>query len=101
MVLWDSRTIHCGVGPLKDRGKENFRCVIYLCYTPKSKASKKVIDKRIKAFEDIRMTNHWPHKPKLFSKLPRTYGEELKEMTPFSKPKINDLGKSLVGYSDL
>ena len=99
LVLWDSRTIHCGVGPLKERNSSNFRCVVYLCYTPKSKANKKVFDKRIKAFEELRMTSHWPHKPKLFAKNPRTYGNELKTMTPFNKPKINDLGKSLVGYT--
>ena len=99
LVLWDSRTIHCGVGPIKKRKKSNFRCVVYLCYTPRNKATSKIIDKRIKAFEEVRMTNHWPHKPKLFPKNPRTYGNELKIMNPINKPKINNLGKSLVGYS--
>ena len=30
MVLWDSRTIHCGVEPIKGRLAPNFRCVAYL-----------------------------------------------------------------------
>ena len=99
LVLWDSRTIHCGVGPLKERKNKNFRCVVYLCYTPKKLASKKSIEKKIKAFEELRMTSHWPHKPKLFPKNPRTYGGELKEMEPIKKPKINNLGKRLIGYN--
>lgn len=99
LVLWDSRTIHCGVGPIKDRDDSNFRCVVYLCYTPKKLANKKIIDKRIKAFEEHRMTSHWPHKPKLFAKKPRTYGKELKVMGKIKKPTLTKLGKSLVGYS--
>ena len=99
MVLWDSRTIHCGVEPTKGRDKSNTRCVIYLCYTPKKLASAKVLQKKIKAFEELRMTNHWPHKPKLFGKKPRTYGKEILPMTPFKKPKLTNLGKRLVGYN--
>lgn len=99
MVLWDSRTIHCGVGPIKQRNKLNFRCVVYLCYTPRILASKSIIKKRIKAFEEVRMTSHWPHKPKLFPKNPRTYGGELKQVSIINKPTINNLGKKLVGYN--
>lgn len=99
LVLWDSRTIHCGVGPIKERPSDNFRCVVYLCYTPRSLASKRVIDKRIKAFQEVRMTSHWPHKPKLFPINPRTYGAELKQVSLIEQPEINSIGKRLVGYS--
>ena len=50
-----------------------------MCYTPRSLASKSILAKRIKAFQEVRMTNHWPHKPKLFPINPRTYGAKLKK----------------------
>jgi ectoine hydroxylase-related dioxygenase (phytanoyl-CoA dioxygenase family) len=98
MVLWDSRTIHCGVEPRKQRTMPNFRCVAYLCYMPRSKSNTKEIAKKIKAFEEMRMTSHWPCKVKLFPKMPRTYGATVKEITELPHPEINQLGRRLVGY---
>ena len=99
MVFWDSRTIHCGVEPRKGRAEQNFRCVAYLCYMPRSKALVKDINKKIKAFEEMRMTSHWPCKVKLFPKMPRTYGATIKEVNQLPKPELNDLGRRLVGYN--
>jgi ectoine hydroxylase-related dioxygenase (phytanoyl-CoA dioxygenase family) len=31
LVLWDSRLIHCGQQPVKERAKQNFRFCIYVC----------------------------------------------------------------------
>ena len=98
MVLWDSRTVHCGVEPLKNRSKPNFRCVAYLCYIPRNMASDKILQKRIDAFTDKRMTSHWPHKAKLFGKEPRTYGGEVYETSPLPEPTLTELGKRLVGF---
>ena len=98
MVFWDSRTIHCGVESTKKRVNKKPRAVIYLCYTPRRLASEAVLRKRISAFENMRTTNHWPHKPKLFPKKPRTYGAELKEVADLPPPKLSILGKKLVGY---
>ncbi len=98
MVLWDSRAIHCGVEPRKERALPNFRCVVYLCYMPRSKSNTKEIAKKIKAFEEMRMTSHWPCKVKLFPKMPRTYGATVKEITELPHPEINQLGRRLVGY---
>lgn len=110
MVFWDSRTVHAGKEPEKDRENKKIRCVTYVCYTSRKLAIKKkkngeksyvVLDKRIKAFEEMRTTNHWPHKPLLFSVNPRFYGppsEETKKIRSISKPKISKLGKRLVGY---
>ena len=50
LVLWDSRTIHCGVESLRNRPKENFRSIVYVCYTPRSLSSEKLIKKKQKAF---------------------------------------------------
>ncbi len=98
MVFWDSRTIHCGVEASKNRKSKKPRAVIYLCYTPRRLATATRIKKRILAFENMRTTNHWPHKPKLFPLKPRTYGAELKETTPINPPVLSKLGKKLVGY---
>jgi hypothetical protein len=100
MVLWDSRTIHCGVEPVKKlRTKENFRSIIYVCYMPTNSVNDKILEKRIKAFEDMRTTSHWANKCKLFPKTPRTYGGPLPEITKISSPLLTDLGRSLVGYN--
>jgi hypothetical protein len=47
---------------------------------PRNFASAKNLEKRKKAFNDLRMTSHWPNKPKLFTKFPRTYGKPLKSI---------------------
>lgn len=76
MVLWDSRTIHAGCNPVKGRPSPKLRCVAYLCYTPRSLATPKDLEKKRKAYKEGRTTSHWPHKPKLFGKRPRTYGAD-------------------------
>lgn len=98
LVLWDSRTIHSGKEAQKGRKKDNFRMVSYLCYTPKNLANESIIKKRIKAFEELRTTTHWPHKAKLFSKNPRTYGSELPPIRQIKEPKLDLIGYKLIGY---
>jgi hypothetical protein len=101
IVLWDSRTIHCGTEPLKTRAQPNFRCVAYLCYMPRKLAPEKEIVKKIKAYEEMRVTSHWPCKIKMFPKTPRTYGAELPVITSLPVPVLTEFGKRLVGYSDV
>lgn len=98
LVLWDSRTIHCGVEALKTRKKPNFRAIVYLCYMPRKVCSKKSLIKKQKTFEELRTTSHWPSKPTLFGKNPRTYGGELPITTPVHKPKLSELGRLLAGF---
>lgn len=99
MVFWDSRTIHCGVEADKQRHDTNFRAVIYLCYTPRSWCTKANLAKKIKCLEELRTTNHYPQKPKVFSKTPRTYGgPDVPEITPLEAPVLTPLGKRLAGY---
>lgn len=99
MVFWDSRTIHCGVEAIRGRSVPNFRCVAYLCYMPRKMSTKAQIGKKIKAFEEMRMTSHWPCKVKLFPKMPRTFGAELKPITELNPPEVNELGRRLIGYN--
>ena len=98
MVFWDSRTIHCGTEPMKKRENKNLRNVAYICMTSRDRASDAMLNKKRKAFKDLRMTSHWPHKPKLFPKNPRTYGNPLPNITQVKEPKLTELGYRLAGF---
>ena len=98
LVLWDSRTIHCGIEPNKDRDDKNFRAVIYLCYMPRSLCSDVNLKKKQNAFTELRTTSHYPCEIKLFPKTPRTYGSPLPEIKQINNPILNDLGKKLAGF---
>jgi hypothetical protein len=100
MVLWDSRTIHCGSEALKTRKTQNFRHVVYVCYEPRNRCTQSNLTKKLKAYEEMRMTSHWPCKIKLFPKTPRTYGQPVYEVNELPKPKLSKLGLRLVGGSD-
>ena len=100
LVLWDSRTIHCGKEPNKNRLVPNYRCVVYTCYTPRSKSTFSSLNKKIQAFENLRTTSHWPHKPKMFPKKPRTFGAPLPNITQIPRPVISDIGYRLIGYTE-
>ncbi len=98
IVLWDSRTIHCGTEPLKTRNQMNFRNVAYICMMPRSLANDKSIEKKQKAFNDMRVTTHWANKTKLFAKYPRTYGQPLPNITHINQPVLSELGLKLAGF---
>ena len=65
---------------------------------PRQQATEKQIEKRKRAFKELRMTSHWPCNVKLFAKNPRTYGGALPEITLIEPPTLTQLGKRLVGY---
>jgi hypothetical protein len=102
MVIWDSRTIHCGQGPVKKRASKNYRHVVYVAMTPKKMTSGRVLKNRISAFEKRRMTTHMPYKCKLFGLKPHTYGKPLPDIQSLDETNeplaLTDLGRSLVGY---
>lgn len=98
IVLWDSRTIHCGAGPIRGRIQPNYRAVVYVCYQPRAHATEKDLAKKRKVFEQQRMTSHWAIKSKMFGKAPRTYGKSLPLVTPISPPVLTELGRRLAGY---
>ena len=98
LVLWDSRTIHCGSEALRTRENPKLRAVIYTCYTNRNRATPAMLKKKQKALKELRSTSHWPHKPKLFSKIPRTYGGPMPDITPIEPPKLTELGLKLAGF---
>ena len=97
MVFWDSRTIHCGTEAIRKRGEKKIRNVVYVCMTPRERATEANLRKKRKALNDLRMTSHWPHKPKLFPVNPRTYGGPLPNVVAVPEPKLTDLGRRIAG----
>ena len=98
LVFWDSRTIHCGIEADKKRTTPNIRAVIYLCYMPRSLCNPTNLKKKQKAFNELRTTNHYPCKIKLFPKHPHTYGKIIPEITPIESPIVDELGRKLSGF---
>jgi ectoine hydroxylase-related dioxygenase (phytanoyl-CoA dioxygenase family) len=98
MILWDSRTFHQGIEPRKTREKQNFRGIVYVCMTPRKWSDDKNLLKKQKAFNEMRLTTHWPHKVKLFPKNPRTYGKDIENIGELDNPILSNLGKKLAGF---
>ena len=98
LVLWDSRTIHCGVEPMRTRPRENMRCTVYVCYQPRQMCTPALLRKKQEAFNNLRTTNHYPCKPKLFPERPNTYGGEMPDITPIRPPTLTALGRRLAGF---
>jgi hypothetical protein len=98
LVLWDSRTIHCGIESSKGRPTPKNRYVAYLCYMPRKLATKANLKKKQKAFEDLRTTSHNPCSGRLFGKSPQTYGKTIEEITIISRPELSELGMKLAGF---
>jgi len=97
MVIWDSRCVHHGQQPIKGRKLENIRMCFYVCMAPKTWASDKDIKKKVKLFNEMRMTTHDPIKSKPFAKNPRTYGNTFEVVRKPVSPTLTDLGRSLIG----
>lgn len=100
MVLWDSRTLHCGRQPMQGRANPKIRCIAYLCYMRRDLAHPREIEKKIKAFHEMRTTSHWPGKlsNNVNGRIPHTYGKEVLEMTPMEAPRLGALGRKLAGF---
>jgi hypothetical protein len=84
---------------LPGRLEQNVRMAVYLCYTPRSLASKAFLTRKQKQFNDVRMMSHWPHRGTTFSKGPQLWGKSQLPITPFGKPtNVTPLGMRLAGF---
>jgi len=99
VVLWDSRTAHYGAAPVRGREDPKFRVVAYVCYLPRAKATPKAVKRKREIFEEGRTTSHWPNRPKLFGKLPRTYGRAVPAVRRAAAPQLTPLGRKLAGFN--
>lgn len=83
LVLWDSRCVHQNIPPAFGPDEALQRCIVYTCYQPRELCSRRLVEKKIAAFDGYRMTTHWPaEKVKLFPVNARTYGAEVPVYTP-------------------
>jgi len=106
MVLWDSRTIHSARGPLRGRNYNNsttpptsgMRAVYYVCLAPRNRCTSKMLEKRVKLFEEGRMTFHHPYHVKCPTKYPRKYNGDLPQVNSLTSPLLTELGMRMVGY---
>ena len=98
LVIWDSRTVHTPVKPLKNREQQNTRCIAYLSYSRKTKATVDAIAEKKMAFEHMITTNHYAHKPGFFNTLPRGHQNIQDYVVPINRPVLTKIGLSLVGY---
>jgi ectoine hydroxylase-related dioxygenase (phytanoyl-CoA dioxygenase family) len=97
LVLWDSRTFHQNrYGPQN----EEERIVQYVCYFPKKHENNKsyITEKRLKYFNELRTTTHWPYPIKVISKQPMTYGDNSKiiDYDNLEKPYLDDLKEDIM-----
>jgi hypothetical protein len=98
MVVWESRTIHCGVQAIEGRKTQNTRCVGYISMMPRSLCTKANLKKREKLFLTLRTTSHWAINPKVNPTSPWTYGKPLTEIvSSIAPPTLSKVGLSLVG----
>jgi len=106
ILLWDSRVFHCNTSPTFPEDElfniEKCRMCTYVCMQPKLGANNKQLAKRIKAFKEGRMTNHWSYGPMLTitGKHPRHYGQPHIHPDTTEITTLNPIQKSLVGYSN-
>lgn len=98
LVLWDSRTIHCGIEAYRERLHPKLRAVGYVCYMPRNMATEAQLSKKKKAFEELRTMTHHPCKGKLFGKSPRTYGNIIEDVDRVDRPVVTELGLKLAGF---
>lgn len=93
LVIWDSRMLHDGSQPNKNRFKPNIRAAFYICMLPIQRISeyafsKKIFIKRsLEAVQNGRTTGHWPQYRKLESYQPSSRAEGKTPDPGFIKPK--------------
>ena len=98
VVLWDSRSIHSNTPAKKNRHNQRFRYVVYVCMTPETLCDKKNKKKKKEAFENLRVTSHWPHHIRLFPKNPQTFGKILPNYNIRQEhATLSERGKQLAG----
>ncbi|GFN95682.1 phytanoyl-coa dioxygenase phyh [Plakobranchus ocellatus] len=61
MILWDSRLFHANARPLEGRQHPGrWRFVVFVCMTPSDWATPSDLEIKRKAYNDLRLTTHWP-----------------------------------------
>lgn len=103
LILWDSRTIHWNTSPTGTQTRH----IAYVCYCPRSFASKEVLDKKVEVFKARKGTTHWPNmnvipaeRPGHHFAIPRRPDDSLDpahRTRPFNEPEETPAVMRLVG----
>ena len=98
MVLWESRTVHSGKGPVQGRVRPKNRMVAYVSMMPDDLTPRQRKTKQ-KAIIEGRMTTHWAsQRVKLFGKYPQHRGKGLPEVPDYELPLLTARGAKLAGF---
>jgi ectoine hydroxylase-related dioxygenase (phytanoyl-CoA dioxygenase family) len=99
IVLWDSRTIHCGKQASPQRAQANYRCVVYISMMPRYVIDYNELKKKRDAFNGLRMTSHWSNRTNIFPLYPRGWTEDPKNpVKQLQAPVLTSLGRKLAGF---
>ncbi|RUS81803.1 hypothetical protein EGW08_010440, partial [Elysia chlorotica] len=61
LVLWDSRLFHANARPVEGRQHPGrWRFVVFVCMTPAAWASPSDLQVKRRAYQELKMTTHWP-----------------------------------------
>ncbi|GAA6010569.1 hypothetical protein JCM10207_007743 [Rhodosporidiobolus poonsookiae] len=99
LVLWDSRLIHYNCPPTA----EQWRHVIYTCYSPKSWATADTVERKKAAFAEWKRTSHWPHQTVVLDRdgrLPNGDRDPFYRTEPIRKPVVTDTLLRLAGAKE-
>lgn len=100
MVLWESRTVHAGKGPVQGRARPKNRVVAYISMMPDDLTPRQRKTKQ-KAIIEGRMTTHWAsQRVKLFGKYPQHRGKGLPEVPEYELPLLTARGAKLAGFDE-
>lgn len=99
LVLWDGRTIHCGIQASIKRTVPNIRCISYLCYAPRCFSNPTNLKLKQTAFNELRTTTHNPYKITFKPLTPYLDAfDNSKFISIINYPILSDLGKKLAGF---
>ncbi|CAL1538031.1 unnamed protein product [Lymnaea stagnalis] len=74
LLLWDSRLLHANARPVRGRSHPGrWRFVIFVCMTPAAWATPVDLEAKVKAYNSLSLTGHWPSSGIV------TFSSELKE----------------------
>jgi len=99
LIIWNGKMFHCNCPPTKV-DPSAYRMCLYVSMQPRENATSQELKKRIKLYEEGRMTGHWCYGPYFSAnaKNPRTYGKEVVTPSDVEIAELNPLRKRLIGY---
>eukprot|EP00047_Mylnosiga_fluctuans_P015044 m.43023 g.43023 ORF g.43023 m.43023 type:complete len:321 (+) comp5755_c0_seq1:99-1061(+) len=92
LVLWDSRTVHCGCLPQPGRAQQSMRFVTYVCQIPRALVSEDALARKRTQFKRKDMTSHWPDGRRVFK------GRDKVAVPGVPHATVTPFGRRLAGF---